>query len=54
MSDKSGEAGAPRALKQRVKTARKRTVSSQRWLARQMNDPYVPRAKRDGDRYRAA
>ena len=52
MSDKG--AGAPRALKQRVKTARKRSVSSKRWLERQLNDPYVAMAKRDGYRSRAA
>jgi 23S rRNA (uridine2552-2'-O)-methyltransferase len=43
-----------RALKQRVKTARKRTASSQRWLERQLNDPYVALAKREGYRSRAA
>jgi 23S rRNA (uridine2552-2'-O)-methyltransferase len=43
-----------RSLKQRVKSARKRTVSSQRWLERQLNDPYVARAKREGYRSRAA
>jgi 23S rRNA (uridine2552-2'-O)-methyltransferase len=43
-----------RALKQRLKTARKRTASSQRWLERQLNDPYVARAKREGYRSRAA
>lgn len=42
------------ALKQRVKTARGRTASSNRWLARQLNDPYVRRAKADGYRSRAA
>jgi 23S rRNA (uridine2552-2'-O)-methyltransferase len=51
----SGKRGsAPRALKQRVNTARKRTVSSQKWLARQLNDPYVARAKAEGYRSRAA
>ena len=50
----SEKRGAPRALKQRVKTARKRTVSSQQWLARQLNDPYVARAKAEGYRSRAA
>lgn len=44
----------PRALKVKLKTARKRTPSSQRWLERQLNDPYVLRAKRDGYRSRAA
>jgi len=52
MSDKRGE-GA-RSLKQRLKTARKRTLSSQKWLERQLNDPYVARAKREGYRSRAA
>lgn len=40
-------------LKQRVKTAKKRTASSNRWLERQLNDPYVKRAKADGYRSRA-
>jgi 23S rRNA (uridine2552-2'-O)-methyltransferase len=43
-----------RSLKQRLKTARKRTLSSQKWLERQLNDPYVARAKREGYRSRAA
>lgn len=43
-----------RGLKVRVKTARKRTVSSTRWLERQLNDPYVAQAKREGYRSRAA
>jgi 23S rRNA (uridine2552-2'-O)-methyltransferase len=38
----------------RVKTANKRTVSSVRWLERQLNDPYVQAAQRDGYRSRAA
>jgi 23S rRNA (uridine2552-2'-O)-methyltransferase len=38
----------------RVKTAAKRRVSSQRWLERQLNDPYVVASKRDGYRSRAA
>lgn len=41
-------------LKQRVKTARGRKASSNRWLERQLNDPYVRRAKADGYRSRAA
>jgi 23S rRNA (uridine2552-2'-O)-methyltransferase len=44
----------PRSSRQKVKTARKRTASSQRWLERQLNDPYVARAKRAGYRSRAA
>jgi 23S rRNA (uridine2552-2'-O)-methyltransferase len=43
-----------RSMKQRLKTARKRTLSSQKWLERQLNDPYVARAKREGYRSRAA
>ena len=31
----------------RVLTARKRTAQSTRWLERQLNDPYVKRAKAD-------
>ena len=38
----------------RVKTARGRTASSQRWLERQLNDPYVRRAQAEGYRSRAA
>ena len=38
----------------RVKTARGRTTSSNRWLERQLNDPYVRRAKAEGYRSRAA
>jgi 23S rRNA (uridine2552-2'-O)-methyltransferase len=37
-----------------VKTARGRTVSQQRWLQRQLNDPYVAEAKKRGYRSRAA
>lgn len=50
----SGPGGGQRNLRVRVKTARKRTTSSQRWLERQLNDPYVVAAKRDGYRSRAA
>jgi 23S rRNA (uridine2552-2'-O)-methyltransferase len=48
------KAAGARSLKQRLKTARKRTLSSQKWLERQLNDPYVARAKREGYRSRAA
>src|ERR1700744_867633 len=37
-----------------VKTGGKRKLSSKLWLERQLNDPYVARAKRDGFRSRAA
>ena len=49
----SGREGG-RALKTRVKTARKRSLSSTLWLERQLNDPFVARAKREGFRSRAA
>ncbi len=38
----------------RVKTAKKRTNSSNRWLERQLNDPYVFKARAEGYRSRAA
>jgi 23S rRNA (uridine2552-2'-O)-methyltransferase len=38
----------------RVKSAKARKLSSQRWLERQLNDPYVRAAKQDGYRSRAA
>jgi 23S rRNA (uridine2552-2'-O)-methyltransferase len=40
--------------KERLRTAKKRTTSSARWLTRQLNDPYVKQAKADGYRSRAA
>lgn len=43
-----------RDLKVKVKTARGRKLSSTRWLQRQLNDPYVKRAKAEGYRGRAA
>jgi 23S rRNA (uridine2552-2'-O)-methyltransferase len=43
-----------RSAKVRVKTAARRSVSSARWLERQLNDPYVTEAKRRGFRSRAA
>lgn len=43
-----------RDLKVKVKSARGRKLSSTRWLQRQLNDPYVKRAKLDGYRGRAA
>jgi 23S rRNA (uridine2552-2'-O)-methyltransferase len=38
----------------RLATARGRSASSQRWLTRQLNDPYVAEAKAQGWRSRAA
>jgi len=49
-----GRRGAPRPGKTRVHTAKGRKLSSTRWLARQLNDPYVMAAKRLGYRSRAA
>jgi len=43
-----------RELKVKVKSARGRKLSSTRWLQRQLNDPYVKRAKAEGYRGRAA
>lgn len=37
----------------RVKSAKKRTVSSARWLERQLNDPFVVQARKEGYRARS-
>ncbi len=50
---KSSGRGA-RDLRVRVKTAKGRKLSSKLWLERQLNDPYVARARREGFRGRAA
>jgi 23S rRNA (uridine2552-2'-O)-methyltransferase len=39
---------------ERLRTAKKRTASSSRWLSRQINDPYVKKARAEGYRSRAA
>jgi 23S rRNA (uridine2552-2'-O)-methyltransferase len=49
-----GKGSGSRALKVRVKGGKTRKPSSQRWLERQLNDPYVARAKRENLRSRAA
>jgi 23S rRNA (uridine2552-2'-O)-methyltransferase len=49
-----GNKDSGRALKVRVKGGRGRSLSSKLWLERQLNDPYVARAKREGLRSRAA
>ncbi len=59
MSDKDDKGGTSRKggrrnLRERVKTARGRKLSSKLWLERQLNDPYVTRAKEEGYRSRAA
>jgi 23S rRNA (uridine2552-2'-O)-methyltransferase len=50
----SGRDKEERPLKVRVKTGKGRKLSSKLWLERQLNDPYVARAKREGYRSRAA
>ncbi|MFN7114354.1 MAG: RlmE family RNA methyltransferase [Alphaproteobacteria bacterium] len=51
-----GKSGGPRGLQKKVqvKTRAKRSISSARWLERQLNDPYVAAAKSDGYHSRAA
>lgn len=56
MSSRTGAAGggSGRELTTRIKSKKKRTNSQRAWLERQLNDPYVTRAKREGYRSRAA
>jgi len=54
MKIKNTSGRGQRELKVKVKTARGRRLSSTRWLERQLNDPYVLAARRDGYRGRAA
>jgi len=49
-----GPGRGARDLTVRVKTAKYRKISSTRWLQRQLNDPYVAAARKDGYRSRAA
>ncbi|MDE2337225.1 MAG: RlmE family RNA methyltransferase [Alphaproteobacteria bacterium] len=49
---KSNPKGAQKKV--HVKTRKKRSISSARWLERQLNDPYVAAAKAEGYRSRAA
>ena len=51
---KNSSGRGQRDLKVKVKSARGRTVSQVKWLQRQLNDPYVKRAKAEGYRGRAA
>ena len=46
--------GSARQLADRLRSAKGRTVGSQKWLERQLNDPYVKAAKERGLRSRAA
>jgi 23S rRNA (uridine2552-2'-O)-methyltransferase len=55
MTDEKKTSGrGQRDLRVRVKTAKGRKLSSTLWLERQLNDPYVQRAKKEGYRGRAA
>jgi 23S rRNA (uridine2552-2'-O)-methyltransferase len=49
-----GKGSGPRQLKVRVRSGKTRSQSSKLWLERQLNDPYVARARREGMRSRAA
>lgn len=51
---RSSKGSGDRGLHVKVKTAARRRESSTRWLERQLNDPYVRRAKQEGFRSRAA
>ena len=51
---KNSSGRGQRELFVKVKSAKGRRASSTRWLQRQLNDPYVKRAKREGYRGRAA
>jgi 23S rRNA (uridine2552-2'-O)-methyltransferase len=46
--------GGGRELKVRLTSRKGRTAASRQWLTRQLNDPYVARARREGMRSRAA
>ncbi len=50
----AGPSSGRRNMKVRLKPAKSRSVSSRRWLERQLNDPYVAEAKRLGYRSRSA
>jgi 23S rRNA (uridine2552-2'-O)-methyltransferase len=48
------QSGGGRDLKVRLRTGKGRSLAQRLWLERQLNDPYVARAKREGLRSRAA
>jgi len=54
VSGRSSASSTARRLKQRVVTAKGRSVSSKLWLERQLNDPYVAEARDRGFRSRSA
>jgi 23S rRNA (uridine2552-2'-O)-methyltransferase len=49
-----GISGGRRQARQRLKSQKQRSQSSRQWLERQLNDPYVSAARREGYRSRAA
>lgn len=53
-AERPGSGRGRRDLRVRVKTAKGRKLSSTLWLERQLNDPYVHRARAEGYRGRAA
>ena len=53
-NEKKTSGRGQRDLRVRVKSAKGRRLSSTRWLERQLNDPYVQKAQKDGYRGRAA
>jgi 23S rRNA (uridine2552-2'-O)-methyltransferase len=52
--EKKSSGRGTRDLRVRVKTAKGRRLSSKLWLERQLNDPYVQLARKEGYRGRAA
>jgi len=52
--EKRGSGRGERDLKVRLRTGKGRSLAQRLWLERQLNDPYVARAKREGFRSRAA
>jgi 23S rRNA (uridine2552-2'-O)-methyltransferase len=54
MTEKNTSGRGQRELRVRVKSAKGRKLSSTLWLERQLNDPYVIRARKEGFRGRAA
>jgi 23S rRNA (uridine2552-2'-O)-methyltransferase len=49
-----GPSGGRRLARQRLRSTKQRSQSSRQWLERQLNDPYVAAARREGYRSRAA
>ena len=50
----TGGSAAGRGLGQKIRTADKKTISSQQWIKRQLADPWSERARAEGWRSRAA